>query len=163
MFVHELSGCGFKSGCSHLHNDLPFLPERIKIEKVEKLVANSHDKTECIVPIRNLIRKQALYHGLVLKILDRVIKFKQNAWSKSYIDMNTDLRKKAKNDFGYDFFELMNNAIFEKTRWVEKACHNRKKKKLFGVRTKLSYYKVFYRKYIAIYSNKNEENADTYK
>ena len=28
-----------------LHNDLPFLTERIKIEKVEKLVANLHDKT----------------------------------------------------------------------------------------------------------------------
>ena len=29
-----------------LHNDLPFLPERMKIEKVEKLVTNLHDKTE---------------------------------------------------------------------------------------------------------------------
>ena len=28
-----------------LHNDLPFLPERMKIEKVEKLAANLHDKT----------------------------------------------------------------------------------------------------------------------
>ena len=29
-----------------LHNDLTFLPERMKIEKVEKLAANLHDKTE---------------------------------------------------------------------------------------------------------------------
>ena len=29
-----------------LHNDLPFLPDRIKIEKVEKLAANLHDKSE---------------------------------------------------------------------------------------------------------------------
>ena len=48
-----------------LHNDLPFLPERMKIEKVEKLVANLHDKTEYVIHIRNL--KQALNHGLVLK------------------------------------------------------------------------------------------------
>ena len=41
-----------------LHNDLPFLPERMKIEKVEKLVANLHDKTEYVIHIRNL--KQAL-------------------------------------------------------------------------------------------------------
>ena len=85
-----------------LHNDLPFLPERMKIEKVEKLVANLHDKTEYVIHIRNL--KQALNHGLVLKKVHRVIKFNQNAWLKPYIDMNTDLRKKAKNDFEKDFF-----------------------------------------------------------
>ena len=39
---------------SQLHNDLPFLPERMKIEKVEKLVANSHDKTECVIHIKKL-------------------------------------------------------------------------------------------------------------
>ena len=48
-----------------LHNDLPFLPERTKIEKVEKLVANVHDKTEYVTHIRNL--KQTLNHGLVFK------------------------------------------------------------------------------------------------
>ena len=48
-----------------LHNDLPFLTERMKIEKVEKLVANLHNKTEYVIHIRNL--KQALNHGSVLK------------------------------------------------------------------------------------------------
>ena len=48
-----------------LHNDLPFLPERMKIEKVEKLVANLHDKTEYVIHIRSL--KQTLNHELVLK------------------------------------------------------------------------------------------------
>ena len=37
-----------------LHNNLPLLPERMKIEKVEKLVINLHDKTEYVIHIRNL-------------------------------------------------------------------------------------------------------------
>ena len=45
------------------HNNLPFLPERMKIEKAEKLVAEVHNKTEYYIHIRNL--KQALNHGLV--------------------------------------------------------------------------------------------------
>ena len=49
----------------------------MKIEKVEKLVANLHDKTEYVIHIRNL--KQALNHGLVLKKVHRVIKVSQNS------------------------------------------------------------------------------------
>ena len=48
-----------------LHKDLHFLPERMKIEKVEKLVANFHDKNEYVIHIMNL--KHALNHGLVMK------------------------------------------------------------------------------------------------
>ena len=55
------------------HNDLPFLTERMVIVKVEKLVANLHDKTEYVVRTRNL--KQALNNGSILKKVHRVIKF----------------------------------------------------------------------------------------
>ena len=47
---------------NELRNNLPFLSERKKTEKVEKLVANLHDKTEYNVHIRNL--KQALNHRI---------------------------------------------------------------------------------------------------
>ena len=49
-----------------------------------------------------------------------MIKFIQNAWLKSYIDMNTSL-KKAKNDSGKDFFKFMNNAFFENYGKCEKT------------------------------------------
>ena len=96
-----------------LHNDLPFLPERIKIENVEKLLTNLHDKTEYVIHIRNL--KQAVNYGLVLEKVDRVINFNQKAWLKRYIDVNIKLRQQAKINFEKDFLRLMNNAIFGKT------------------------------------------------
>ena len=79
-----------------MHSDLPFLPERMKIDKCNKLVCNLYDKNY-VVHIRSL--KQALNHRLILKKVYRVIQFNQEAWLKPYIDMNNELRKKAKSDF----------------------------------------------------------------
>ena len=76
-----------------LHDDLSFLPEWMKIERVEELVANLDDKTEYVIRIRNL--KQSLNHRSVLKKVHGIIKFNWNAWLKPYVDRNTDLR----NDF----------------------------------------------------------------
>ena len=58
----------------NLRNDLPFFPERIKIENIKKVVANLHDKTEYVIDIRNL--KKALNQELLLKKVHIVIKFK---------------------------------------------------------------------------------------
>ena len=77
-----------------LHSDLPFLPKRMKIDKCKKLVCNLRNNKKCIVHIRSL--KQALNHGLKLKKVHRIIEFNQKAWLKTYIHMNTELRKIAK-------------------------------------------------------------------
>ena len=39
-------GAQYPQKLHELHNDLLFLPERMKIEKVEKLATDLHDKTE---------------------------------------------------------------------------------------------------------------------
>ena len=95
------------------HKDLPFLPERMKINKCNKLVCILYDKENYVIHIRAL--KKALNHGLVLKNVHKVIKCYQEAWLKPYIDMNTKLRTEAKNYFEKDFFKLMNNSVFKKT------------------------------------------------
>ena len=59
--------------------------------------------------------KQALNYGLILNKVHGVIQFNQKAWLKPYLYMYIELRKKAKNNFEDDFFELMNNAVFGKT------------------------------------------------
>ena len=52
-----------------------------------------------------------------------MIRFNQNTWLKPYIDINTDLRRKAEDDFEKDFFKLMNNAVFGKTMEHLKLCN----------------------------------------
>ena len=87
----------------------------MKIENVEKLVANLQDEFGYNIQITNF--KQRLKHGLALKRFHGVIKFNQNTCLKPYIAVNTDLRKnaKAKNYFVKNFFKLMNNAVCGKT------------------------------------------------
>ena len=64
--------------------------------------------------------------------------------------------------FKNDLFKLMNDAVFGKREKTQrgKTYQNRKKKKLFAVRIKLSCYNVFHRKCIM---NSNEENSDINK
>ena len=96
-----------------LHKDLPFLPDRMKVNKFNKLVASVHDKNNYVIRIYAL--KQALDHGLILKKIHSAISFYHNAWLKPYVNMNTELRINAKNDFENDYFKLKNNAAYGKT------------------------------------------------
>ena len=60
--------------------------------KIKKSKINMTEyKTEYVIHIRNL--KQALNSRLILKKVHKVIKINQNAWLKSYIDMNIILTK----------------------------------------------------------------------
>ena len=90
----------------NLHKDFSFLAER-------KLICGIQEKQKNVDHIR--VKKQALNHGLKLKKVPRVIQFNQEIWMKQYIEMNTQLRKRVKNEFEKDFFKLMNNSALRKT------------------------------------------------
>ena len=83
------------------YNELPFLMERMKIKREEKLVPNLKDKKGYVVQIKAL--DQALKHDLKLKRVRRVTEFQQSKWMEAYIMLNTRVRKDAKNGFEKDF------------------------------------------------------------
>ena len=107
----------------------------MKIEKVEKHLANLHDKKEYFTYKRNL--QQALNHELILKKVHRVIKFHQKAWIKPPMDMNAELVKKQKGILKI-FFQVFEQCSFwksnEKFEKTYPACNNRSKKEIFGIR-----------------------------
>ena len=95
-----------------LHNNLPFMCEKKKINGVQKLVPSLYDKKKHIIHITAL--DQALKNGLVLDKVHRAIEFDQSAWLAPHIEFNTQLRTRDKNNFQKDFFKLMNISVSEK-------------------------------------------------
>ena len=95
------------------YSDYPLAPEKIKVDKVEKLIPNQNNKEKYVIHHENL--KQYISLGLVLTKINRGIKFEESRWLEKYIALNTELRTKATNEFEKDFFKLMNNSVFGKT------------------------------------------------
>ena len=78
-----------------------------------KLIADFYDKKNYVIHYRNL--KLYLRLGMQMTCVHLVVAFRQSKWLKSYIELNTELRKRAQNAFEKDFFKLMNNSVFGKT------------------------------------------------
>ena len=96
-----------------VHNEYPLAPEKLKVNKVDKLIPNLNDNKKYVVHHKTL--KQYLDLGLKITKIHRGIKFNERPWLKDYIQLNTDLRTKGTTEFEKDFFILMNNSVFGKT------------------------------------------------
>ena len=81
-----------------------------------------------------------------------MIKFNQNPWVKPYFDINTDLRKKAKNDFEKGFLSWWIMQFFEKKRkmWANIEILNSSQKK--------NYKTIWCRKQIIILQSVSHRN-----
>lgn len=97
-----------------LHDDLPFFPEKKKPpgSKHEKLLLDFEHKKNYVVHYTYL--KQAIAHGLEIKKFHKILRFKQSAYLKPYIENNNAYRSVATSDFQKDLWKLFNNAIFGK-------------------------------------------------
>src|SRR5437867_11740187 len=87
-----------------LHNDLPFLAENIKINRQQKLVPHFNDRKNYIV--HHVALKHAIQHGVKVLTINRVLRFKQSCWLKSYRDHNTQLRTTDSSNFEEILYKL---------------------------------------------------------
>ena len=83
------------------------------IDGVEKLIPNLMDKESMVLHAKSL--HQYLSHGMKLKKIHRGIKFREKAFMKPFIELNTKLRTAAKNDCEKNFFKLISNSVYGKT------------------------------------------------
>ena len=152
-----------------LHNDYPLALERVKCKNnVEKLMPNLRNKEKYVLHYKNL--SQYLDLGLRLTRIHRGIKFEESEWLKSYIDTNTKLRTKAKNNFEKDFFKLMNNSVFGKTienirkRVNVKLVNDRVKAKKLTAMPNFKHLNIFCEELIAVHMKKTSltMNKPTY-
>lgn len=97
------------------HKDYPLCAQTQKPPngKHEKLLLTLFDKNNYVVHYEML--KFLLSQGLVLKKIHRALRFTQSKWLNPYIQLNTDQRTRATNEFEKNLYKLMSNAVYGKT------------------------------------------------
>ncbi|XP_065354938.1 uncharacterized protein LOC135949335 [Calliphora vicina] len=93
------------------HNSLPFCSDMKTPPQAteKKLVLDLNHKSEYVIYYKNL--QQCLKHGLKLKKIHRILKFKQKDWLKKFISLKdaTNL-----NSFGKYVYKILNYAVYDR-------------------------------------------------
>ena len=79
----------------------------------KKLICDWTDKKRYLIHSRRL--KFSVIHGINVENVHEIISFKQSKWLEKYINLNTEKRNRAKNDFEKSFYKLINDALYGKT------------------------------------------------
>ena len=115
-----------------IHNDYSSAPEKSSTPKewfsdsclkianahnittgtVKKIAPNLMKKINYVIYYRNL--QQCLELGMKLKIINRILKFKQSDWMRPYIDFNTQKRTISNNEVDRNCFKLTNNSLYDR-------------------------------------------------
>ena len=122
----------------------------------KKLICDWSDKKNYLVHYRML--KFYLRHGMIVDKVHNIISFKQSKWLEKYMNINTQKRSEAKNDFEKDFYKLLNVAFYGKTmenvrnRLKIKFFKKDNLKKILEYQSKLTFNGI----------HKSYENCDSY-
>ena len=88
--------------------------------------------------------------GLKIKKIHRGIRFREEPWTKSYIELNTELRAKGKNYFQKDFFKLMKTIENIRNRVDVKLVNERKKAEKLAAKPSFKHLTIFDENLIAV-------------
>ena len=88
-------------------------PDKLQKSLHMKLIPHLNEHKNYVIHYRNLKFIKEL--GASIDKVHNIISFQQKPWLKDYIDLNTNKRKAAKNEFEKDFFKLINNSCYGKT------------------------------------------------
>ncbi|KAL4088781.1 hypothetical protein QTP88_023865 [Uroleucon formosanum] len=148
------------------HSDFPFLPENKcpPNSKVKKLLTTLESKFNYVLHYRNL--KQAIANGLKVKKVHRILRFSQSKWMAPYIELCTNMRVKARNEFERQFWKLLVNSVFGKCmenvrkRMLMTLVSSKKKAHRLMCKTTFKDRTIYSKNVMAIHMNKEKIKFD---
>ena len=84
-----------------------------KYTKSKKVICAWTNKKNYLIHYRML--NFYVRHGMIMDIIHETLSCKRSNWLEKYISFNVQKRNKVKNDFGRDFYKLLNNEFYGKT------------------------------------------------